>query len=108
MEDKIRSLCQQIATERDEAKATSLIVRLRGELHQYVEQLRKKLVTYPAIIERRKPIRFDQHFPLCPICKESVELTTARANEDGQALHDECYIGILKSTMRSAEPTVAA
>ena len=108
MEDKIRSLCQQIVAERDEKKATSLIVRLRDELHQHVEQFRARLGTYPGIIERRKLVHLVQPFPLCPICQESVELTTARTNEDGLALHDDCYIGILKSTVRSPQPNAAA
>jgi hypothetical protein len=108
MEDQIRSLCQQIVAERDESKATSLIVKLRNELHQHVEQLRARLETYPAVIERRKRIHFDQRFPLCPVCQEFVELTTARTNEDGQALHDDCHIGILKSTVRAPETTVPA
>lgn len=105
MADQIRNLCQQIVAERDEKEATRLIVMLRDELHQYVERLRARLGTYPAVIERRNLIHFDQRFPVCPVCKDSVELTTARANEDGQALHDDCYIGILKSTVRPPEPT---
>lgn len=53
MEDKIRSLCAQILAEQDEAKLTSLIVDLRGQLHRHIERLRAKLVDYPVTIERR-------------------------------------------------------
>lgn len=108
MEDQIRSLCEQILTERDEEKATALIVTLRERLHQYVLQLRTRLGTYPAVIERRDPLQFHQRFPICPICRESVELTTARTNEDGQALHGDCYVWILKATITAPGPTAAA
>ena len=28
----------------------------------------------------------------CPICNEPVKLATAKTNEDGHAVHDECYL----------------
>jgi|HubBroStandDraft_1064217.scaffolds.fasta_scaffold00537_18 hypothetical protein len=54
MEDKIRSLCEQILAGSDDEELTRLIVELRKALHQYVQQLRAKLADYPAAVERRK------------------------------------------------------
>lgn len=108
MEDQIRSLCEEILAERDEEKATSLIVSLRDKLHQYVLELRARFGAYPAVIERRTLLQFHERFPICLVCKESVELTTARTNEYGQALHDDCYFGILKATITFPEPTTVA
>ncbi len=34
--------------------------------------------------------------PLCPVCKERVDLTTARINERGQAFHEDCYVRTLR------------
>jgi hypothetical protein len=31
-------------------------------------------------------------FPTCPLCNEPVELETAKTDEKGNAIHDECYI----------------
>ena len=31
------------------------------------------------------------HF-LCVICRESVTLETAKTDDDGQAIHEECYV----------------
>lgn len=31
-------------------------------------------------------------FPICPLCNEPVELETTKTNEDGKAVHEECYI----------------
>ena len=30
-------------------------------------------------------------FPLCSVCNEQVELRTAKTDEDGKAVHEECY-----------------
>jgi hypothetical protein len=31
-------------------------------------------------------------YPVCPICNEHVELETARTDEKGKAVHEECYV----------------
>jgi hypothetical protein len=28
----------------------------------------------------------------CPVCNESVTLETCKADEEGQATHEECYV----------------
>jgi len=30
-------------------------------------------------------------FPMCSLCNEPVELRTAKTDEDGKAVHEECY-----------------
>jgi hypothetical protein len=30
--------------------------------------------------------------PTCSICNEPVELETTRSNENGKAIHEECYV----------------
>ena len=30
--------------------------------------------------------------PTCRICNEPVDLTTSKTDEDGQAIHEECYL----------------
>jgi hypothetical protein len=30
--------------------------------------------------------------PACPICNKEVLLETAKTDEDGRALHEECYL----------------
>ena len=41
------------------------------------------------------PLRKRQHqIPyqwLCAICREPVNLSTAKTDEDGQVVHDQCY-----------------
>lgn len=30
--------------------------------------------------------------PVCPICRESVALEISKADEDGNAIHEQCYV----------------
>jgi hypothetical protein len=34
--------------------------------------------------------------PLCSICNYPIELTNARADENGKAVHEECYLNKIK------------
>ena len=42
-----------------------------------------------ALPERISP---QPEFPVCPICNRHVVLETAKADEDGLAMHEECYL----------------
>jgi len=33
--------------------------------------------------------------PRCPICQQSVNLTESKADENGQAVHENCYVSML-------------
>ena len=41
-------------------------------------------------------------FPICSLCNEPVELETAKTDENGSAVHEECYT--LKMQPESAKP----
>lgn len=49
---------------------------------------------------------FRPRFPICPICNEPVQLTTAVTNEDGKAVHEECYVETVKSKSQQSQSTV--
>jgi hypothetical protein len=34
-------------------------------------------------------------YPVCPICNQHVELETAKTDEKGRAVHEDCYITLL-------------
>jgi hypothetical protein len=62
-------------------------------------QLRK----YPYLSPRR-------HFPICPICNEIVELTSSMTDDNGKAIHEDCYVEKTKgrwTTKRGRPPTAA-
>ncbi len=31
-------------------------------------------------------------FPVCSLCNEPVEVETAKTDENGRAIHEECYV----------------
>jgi hypothetical protein len=34
--------------------------------------------------------------PLCPVCNKPVPLEIAKVDEDGRAIHGECYLAIVR------------
>jgi hypothetical protein len=41
--------------------------------------------------------------PLCSICNEPVNLRTAKSDENGRAVHEECYIQKITSQQPSSK-----
>jgi hypothetical protein len=35
-------------------------------------------------------------FPLCTICREPVDLRIAKTDDEGEAVHEECYLMKMK------------
>jgi hypothetical protein len=52
------------------------------------------------------PLR--QRFPICPVCSEPVQLTSAVTNEEGKAVHEECYVETVNGKARTKAPTFSA
>jgi hypothetical protein len=48
------------------------------------------------------PYRRVQRFPICPLCKEPVEINTAKTDDYGNAVHEECYV--MSLTRKDATP----
>jgi hypothetical protein len=53
MEDKIRRLCAELLATTDDEEIRPILVELRNALHQHIERLRSRFVSYPVFIERR-------------------------------------------------------
>jgi hypothetical protein len=34
-------------------------------------------------------------YPICPLCTEHVELETAMNNQNGRAVHEDCYVAFI-------------
>ncbi len=48
---------------------------------------------------------FAQSLPMCSACREPVPLETAKTDEDGRAIHEECYWEKVK---RNGTPTAGS
>ena len=88
MEDKIRSLCEQILAESGDP--IPRIVELRDALHRYVQRLRDKLARYPVTEERR--IAFMDPIN-CVVCSQPLTLLTTDtcSDDNGKPVHRQCY-----------------
>jgi two-component system, chemotaxis family, chemotaxis protein CheY len=53
LEDKIRELCQEAISTRDDAELAPALTQLREALSQHVEQSRARLIEFPGVSERR-------------------------------------------------------
>jgi hypothetical protein len=53
---------------------------------------------------RAVPIPRRPALPACPICNKEVQLETAKTDEVGRALHEECYL-LRLNLRRSTMPT---
>lgn len=45
--------------------------------------------------------------PPCALCASPVSLTESMADEDGQAVHEECYVSMVVSKKASARASLA-
>jgi hypothetical protein len=53
MEDRIRRLCSELLTKKDDAEVGPILDELRQALHQHIKNLRERFGTYPLLVERR-------------------------------------------------------
>jgi hypothetical protein len=53
MEDRIRRLCAQLLTKKDDEDLITTLVQLRDALHEHIERLRLRFAEYPILVERR-------------------------------------------------------
>ena len=101
LEDRIRELCAQAVTAQQPELGTFLST-LQLALREHNSRLRKlaatKLATgWPtgarivAVPIFRAPVE-------CSICGSRISLEDSKVNEDGQPVHEECYVSKLTSS----------
>ena len=39
--------------------------------------------------------------PICSVCKQTIRLETAKTDENGKAVHEDCYIQRLMASLQS-------
>jgi hypothetical protein len=58
----------------------------------------------------RTLLRFihDIRLPKCSICNEPVELATSKTDEDGKAVHEDCYVRRMMRLKEITPPSKAS
>jgi regulator of replication initiation timing len=74
MEDRIRKLCSQILAATKDEEIEPLLVELREALRLHIESLRRRLGSYPFLVERRQR----SHFP--PLDERTEEDAAKKAD----------------------------
>ena len=87
--DRMNWLCRQITDEQDPKKFSELV----RELDQLFARKEHRLESREKPIEIREPL-------ICSICNEPIRLETAKVDENGKAVHEDCYIKRLLASHR--------
>jgi hypothetical protein len=111
LEDRIRELCAKALTAHD-SELDVVFPALQLALHQHSDRLRKlaadKLAAWQprgngvAVVTTVSRASF-----ACAICVKPVLLEDSKVSEDGQPIHEECYVAklILSRPLSQAQQT---
>jgi hypothetical protein len=58
-------------------------------VNRMVRHFNKGRITFNAY---PRPMRGENFLPQCPICNKAVPLETAKVDEYGRAIHEQCYL----------------
>ena len=107
LEDRIRELCAQAVTAQD-CELGSILSALQLSLREHNSRLRKLAATKLAIVRPNAgkivPAPTTQSPVECDICASLLSLEDSKVNEDGQPIHEECYVAKLTLDRPLAQP----
>jgi len=94
LEDRIRELCAQAVSAQD-SELDEIFSALQLALREHTEKIRKlaaaKLTAWrPRGVELTGAAQTWR--PECAICKKAIALENSKVSEDGQPIHEECYV----------------
>jgi hypothetical protein len=101
LDDRIRDLCAKAVTTPDAAEFSTLIKELNRALHEHTRRLRKLAAALHGPLDQRFTTRPEVPQPpvhLCSICGQPTTLELDKVDEDGQPMHEACYL--MKLTYR--------
>jgi len=96
LEDRIRDLCSQAVRAQD-SELTAIFSSLQLALHEHTERIRKLAAANLATWQIRNagttlsPSQFQASVE-CTICRKVIPLEDSKVSEDGQPMHEECYV----------------
>lgn len=97
LDDRIRELCSTVVETSDSKEFAVATEELRHVLREQMQHIRKMIAPFPGPSERRPLARVTTRQPPvhCSICAQGLRLESAMANEEGQPVHEECYVASL-------------
>ena len=112
LEDRIRELCA-LAVSAQDSELESIFSSLQSALREHTERIRKlaaaKLTPWRP---RGAGLTGAAHSSraTCAICNQTIALEDSKVSEDGQPVHEECYVAkviqaFAAATVAGAEPS---
>lgn len=105
LEDRIRDLCARAVSAQD-SELEAILSALQSALREHNDRLRKlaaaKLTVWPrgaGITVTSPRLRAE-----CAICKQPIALEDSKVSEDGQPIHEECYVAKLITRIALPQP----
>jgi len=103
-------LCANAVAIPESAELTVEIERLKSALHEHAGHLRNMAANRAESPQRRQS---DAAFAAarlvkCTICNHPIALEIAKVDEDGDAVHEGCYVAKLREKFKSAGQQITA
>jgi hypothetical protein len=108
LEDRIRELCARAVAAKD-AELGTIFFALQDSLHEHNNRLRKLAAAKLAAWRPRgdgKTILPPVSGALfeCAICRKAIPLEVSKVSEEGQPVHEECYVAKLITRIPLPQP----
>jgi hypothetical protein len=112
LDDRIRELCANAVAIPESAELTVEIERLKNALHEHADNMRSMAANRAESPQRRQSDAAAAAARLvkCTICGHPIALEIAKVDEDGDAVHEGCYVVKLRARPKpkSAAPQITA
>jgi hypothetical protein len=106
LEDRIRELCAQAVSAQD-SDLESIFSELQSALREHTERIRKLAAAKLTVWKPRGLGLTNTAYAWgaeCAICNQSIPLEDSKVSEDGQPVHEECYVAkIIQSLARPTQ-----
>ena len=104
LDDRIRELCANAVKIPESAELTVAMKQLKNALHEHADHLRNMAANRADSPQRRQSDAASASARLvkCTICRHPIALEIAKVDEDGDAVHEGCYVIKLRAKSRSA------
>jgi len=104
LDDRIRELCANAVKIPESAELALAMEQLKNALHEHAEHLRNMAANRAEAPQRRQsdPASAAAKLVKCTICRHPIALEIAKVDEDGNAVHEGCYVMKLRAKSRSA------
>jgi hypothetical protein len=108
LEDRIRELCAKAMSTPESLEFTVVMDQLRASLREHAERMRKLAASFPHVPKRRQSdpeLDTTKLLVKCAICGHPIALEVSKVNEEGDPVHEGCYVMKLRAAKSNSSET---